>query len=184
MESKPKRPTVIIADDNPAIHPLISRVLRRELDVVESVFDGKALVEATNRLRPDLIVVDVYMPVMDGIEALKRVHGRFPDLPVVVISTDVGEENMQRARLAGAHAIVEKASAAEKLLPAARAALSGRRSADGAQRQTTSEIVQSIRLSESLDWTKLSSLSSDVDNVVQQSLGMPASRRTLARGAH
>lgn len=128
MESKPKRPTVIIADDNAAIHPLISRVLRRDLDVVGNVFDGQALVDATNRLRPDLIVVDVYMPVVDGIEALKRVHARFPDLPVVMISTDAGEENMQRARLAGAHAIIEKAAAAEKLLPAAWAALSGRRS--------------------------------------------------------
>ena len=129
MEGKAKRPTVIIADDNATIHPLISRVLRRELDIVENVFGGQALVEATNRFRPDLIVVDVYMPVVDGIEALKRVHAQFPDLPAVMISTDVGEENMQRARLAGAHAIVEKASAAEKLLPAARAALSGRRSA-------------------------------------------------------
>lgn len=129
MEIKAKRPTVIIADDNAAIHPLISRVLRRELDVVENVFDGQALVEATYRHCPDLIVVDVYMPILDGIEALRRVHARFPDLPVVMISTDAGEENTQRARLAGAHAIVEKASAAEKLLPAARAALSGRSSA-------------------------------------------------------
>lgn len=126
MKKRTKRPTVIIADDNAAIHPLISRVLRGEFDVVEDVFDGQALVDATIRLCPDLIVVDVYMPVLDGIEALKRIYASLPHLPVVVISTDAGEENMQRARLAGAHAIVEKASAAEQLLPAARAALSAR----------------------------------------------------------
>lgn len=124
-----KRPTVIIADDNAAIHPLISRILRRELEVVENVFDGQALVEATNRLQPDLVVVDVYMPVLDGVEALKRIRAQFPNLPAVLISTDTAEENMQRARLAGLYAIVRKASAAEELLPAARAALSSRNSA-------------------------------------------------------
>lgn len=129
METGAKRPTVIIADDNAAIHPLISRILRGELDIVDNVFDGQALVEATNRLRPDLVVVDVYMPLLDGVEALKLIHTQFPDLPAVLISTDTGEENMQRARLAGLYAIVKKASAAEELLPAARAALSSRNSA-------------------------------------------------------
>lgn len=128
METTARRPTVIIADDNQAIHPLITRILRRELDVVESVFDGQALVDATNRLLPDLVVVDVYMPVLNGIEALKRIHARFPDLPAVLISTDASDENMQRARLAGVIGVVKKASAAEELLLAARAAISGRSS--------------------------------------------------------
>lgn len=128
MENNAKRPTVIFADDNLAIHSLICRILRRELDVLENVFDGQALIEAVNSHRPDLVVVDIYMPVLDGIEALKRIHSRFPDLPAVLISTDTGDENLQRARLAGAYAIVEKGAAAEQLLPAARAALVGRRS--------------------------------------------------------
>jgi CheY-like chemotaxis protein len=128
MENTTKRPTVIVADDNAAIHPLLCRILQCELDIVENVFDGQALVDATNCHRPDLVVVDVYMPVLDGIEALKQIHSRFPDLPAVLISTDAGEENMQRARLAGAYAIVEKGSAAERLLPAVQAALVGRRS--------------------------------------------------------
>ena len=125
MAAEAKRPTVIIADDHPAVHPLLSRILRRELDVVENVFDGQALVEAVNRLCPDLVVVDIYMPVLDGIEAVKQIHARFPGLAVVFISTDAAEENIQRARLAGAHAFVQKALAAEELLPAARAALRG-----------------------------------------------------------
>jgi CheY-like chemotaxis protein len=128
MENIAKRPTVILADDNAAIHPLICRILQCELDVVGNVFDGQALVEATNSHHPDLVVIDIYMPVLDGIEALKRIHSRFPGLPAVLISTDTGQENVQRARLAGAHGIVKKASAAEELLPAARAALVGQRS--------------------------------------------------------
>lgn len=125
MATEARRPTVIIADDHVAVHPLLSRILKRELDVVENVFDGQALVESANRLCPDLVVVDIFMPVLDGIEAVKRIHAQFPGLPAVLISTDAGEENLQRARTSGAHAFVEKASAAEELLPAARAALRG-----------------------------------------------------------
>lgn len=123
MENTSKRPTVILADDNEAIHPLLCRILQCEWDIVGTVFDGQALIEATDNHHPDLVVIDIYMPVLDGIEALKRIHGRFPGLPAVLISTDTGQENVQRARLAGAHGIVKKASAAEDLLPAARAAL-------------------------------------------------------------
>jgi DNA-binding NarL/FixJ family response regulator len=120
-------PTVIIADDYPYIHPLIRRILEPEFDVVESVFDGKSLVEATRRLLPDLIVVDVFMPVLDGIEAVKELRAQASTVSVVFISADAGKEDVRRAFKTGALAFVQKASAAEDLLPAARAALKGQR---------------------------------------------------------
>ena len=116
---------MIIADDHADVHPLLHRILEPELDVVESVFDGQALLDATERLCPDLIVVDVVMPVLDGIEAVKRLKAS--TMAVVFISTDAGEENVQRVLKTGALAFVRKASAAEDLLPAARAALKGER---------------------------------------------------------
>jgi DNA-binding NarL/FixJ family response regulator len=118
---------VIIADDHADVHPLLRRILEPELDVVESVFDGQALLDATERLGPDLIVVDVVMPVLDGIEAVKRLKARSSTVAVVFISTDAGEENVQRVLKTGALAFVRKASAAEDLLPAARAALKRQR---------------------------------------------------------
>ncbi len=118
---------MIIADDHGDVHPLLRRILEPELDVVESVFDGQALLDATGRLRPDLIVVDVVMPVLDGIEAVKRLKVLSSAVAVVFISTDAGEENVRRALKTGASAFVRKASAAEHLLPAARAALKGQR---------------------------------------------------------
>jgi NarL family two-component system response regulator LiaR len=93
------------------------------LDVVESVFDGQALLEATERLDPDLIVVDIVMPVLDGIEAVKRLKAQSSTVAVVFISTDAGEDNVQWVLKTGVVAFVRKASAAEDLLPAARAAL-------------------------------------------------------------
>ena len=114
---------MIIADDRADVHPLLRRILAPELDVVESVFDGQALLEATERLDPDLIVVDIVMPVLDGIEAVKRLKAQSSTVAVVFISTDAGEENVQRVLKTGVLAFVRKASAAEDLLPAARAAL-------------------------------------------------------------
>jgi CheY-like chemotaxis protein len=122
-----KRPTVIVADDHPSVHPLLSRILTRELEVIDNVFDGLALLESADRHCPDLIVVDVCMPGLDGIEAVKRLRSRYPALAVVVISTDVGEEQVRRAMKAGADVFISKASAAENLLPAARAALRAER---------------------------------------------------------
>jgi DNA-binding NarL/FixJ family response regulator len=118
---------VILADDHADVHPLLRRILEPELDVVGNVFDGQALLDATGRLRPDLIIVDVVMPVLNGIEAVKRLMAQSSTVAVVFISTDAGEENVQRALKTGALAFVRKASAAEHLLPAARAALKGQR---------------------------------------------------------
>jgi CheY-like chemotaxis protein len=125
MTGTGKKPTVIIADDHAAIHPLLRRILEPELDVLESVFDGRALVEATARLRPDLIIVDIAMPVLDGVAAVNRLRALSLRPAVIFISTDAARESVQRALQAGAYAFVQKMSAAEQLLPAARAALQG-----------------------------------------------------------
>jgi DNA-binding NarL/FixJ family response regulator len=122
-----KRPTAIIADDNRGVHYLLRRVMEAEFEVIHTVFDGQALFEATLRLEPSLIVVDVVMPVLDGIQAVMRLRARSSKAAVVFISTDAGEENVRRAFQTGASVFVRKASAAEDLLPGARAALGGQR---------------------------------------------------------
>ena len=91
------------------------------------VQDGQALLEAVARQRPDLLVVDVYMPGLSGIEAVRRLKSTLPEIPVVFISTDAGIETRQRALRASALGFVTKALAADDLLPAARAALNGKK---------------------------------------------------------
>jgi CheY-like chemotaxis protein len=127
VTTKQRRPTAIIADDHVEMHPLVRRILEPEFDVVENVLDGRALLEAALFFRPDLIVVDVFMPVMDGIEAVTRLIAQLP-VAVVFISTDAEEENLRRALRIGVSTFVRKGSAAEHLLPAARAALRGSQS--------------------------------------------------------
>jgi NarL family two-component system response regulator LiaR len=127
VKTEARRPTVIIADDHEDVHPLIRRILEPDLEVVEDVFDGQALLDATSRLHPDLIVVDVVMPVLDGIEAVERLRAQSSTVAVVFISTGAGDESVQRALKTGALAFVRKASATEDLLAAAHAALIGQR---------------------------------------------------------
>jgi DNA-binding NarL/FixJ family response regulator len=126
-----RRPTVIIADDYPHVHPLLRRLLEPEFEVVEDVFDGQALLEATGRLKPDLIIVDVFMPILDGIEAVRRLKAQSSSVSVVFITADDEHETMQRALNTGALGYVRKASAAEELLLAARAVLRGQRFVSG-----------------------------------------------------
>ena len=137
-----RRPTAIIADDHVEVHPLLCRILESEIEILENVFDGQALVDAAVRLHPDLIVVDIVMPGLDGIEAVNRIKERSSAVAVVFISTDAAEDNVQRALKTGARAFVRKASAAEHLLPAARAALLGQTFVSGNPEGSCSENLQ------------------------------------------
>lgn len=127
MTTEIRRPTAIIADDHAEVHPLLRRILEPEFDVVKNVLDGLSLLEAALYFRPDLVVVDVLMPVMGGIEAVRQLNAKLSTVAVVFISTDTDEQNVERALRIGGRAFVGKASVAEQLLPAARAALSGQR---------------------------------------------------------
>jgi DNA-binding NarL/FixJ family response regulator len=131
MTTEGRRPTVIIADDYPHVHPMLRRLLEPEFEVVADVFDGQALLEAIGRLKPDLIVVDVFMPVLGGIEAVQRLKRQSSPVSVVFITADDEPETMQRALNTGALGYVRKASAAEDLLPAAQAVLRGQRFVSG-----------------------------------------------------
>jgi len=131
VTTEERRRTVIIADDYAHVHPMLRRLLEPEFEVVEDVFDGKALLEATVRLKPDLIVVDIFMPILGGIEAVQRLKALSLRVSVVFITADDQQETMQRALNTGALGYVRKASAAEDLLPAAQAVLRGERFVSG-----------------------------------------------------
>lgn len=131
MTTEGRRPTVIIADDYADMHALFRRLLEPEFEVVGDVYDGQALLEAIGRLTPDLIVVDVFMPVLGGIEAVQRLKAQSSSVAVVFITADDGQETMRKALNTGALGFVRKASAAEDLLPAAQAVLRGQQFVSG-----------------------------------------------------
>jgi CheY-like chemotaxis protein len=69
----PKRPRVLIGEDHPGMAKAVSRLLALDCDVVGHVADGNVVVEAAQRLQPDVIVVDVNLPNVNGLEACRRI---------------------------------------------------------------------------------------------------------------
>lgn len=121
------RPRVVIADDHPANAALLTELLQVEFDVVAHVPDGAALVDAVAALSPDVVVSDISMPGMDGIEAAQVILQRDPLARIVLVSVHGEPFLVSRGLAAGVMGYVLKVTAGDELLPAVRAALQGKR---------------------------------------------------------
>jgi DNA-binding NarL/FixJ family response regulator len=121
------RPRVLLADDHPAMLALTAAALTSEYLVVGSVGDGRTLLAEAERLNPDIIVLDIAMPRLDGIAAARQL--RRSHQPARLVFLTVHEDaNFARAALdAGGLGYVVKPRLASDLLPAIRAALVNRR---------------------------------------------------------
>ncbi len=119
------RPTVLIAEDHRVVAAGLKSTLEPEFDVAGVVHDGRAMVEAARTLRPDVIVADITMPVLNGIEALAMLRNEDIGTPVVFLTMHREVAYARRALNAGAAGYVLKLSAPEELTQAVRAALAG-----------------------------------------------------------
>lgn len=118
------RRRVVVAEDEAIIRLDVVEILRDAgFDVVGEAGDGEAAVRLTEELRPDLVVLDVKMPVLDGISAAERI-GRSGVAAVVLLTAFSQKELVDRARDAGAMAYVVKPFSADDLVPAVEIALS------------------------------------------------------------
>ena len=119
------RPRVLLAEDHADTAARLRKLLGLDFDVVASVGDGRALVDASERLSPDAIVADVDMPRVDGIAATVLIRRRDPDARIVLVTMH-GESTLMEAGLAaGALGYVLKDTAGDELVTAIHAALSG-----------------------------------------------------------
>jgi DNA-binding NarL/FixJ family response regulator len=117
---------VLLADSNTAVLEAVTRMLEPEFDVISTVRDGTSLVGEAERLKPDLMIVDLLMPGLSGLEAIRQLKKRH--LPVAVIFLTVYNDLAlaEEARAIGAMGYVLKPSADRELLPAIRNAQQGR----------------------------------------------------------
>ena len=104
----PKRPRVLIAEDHPGVSKAICRMLSLDCDVVANVADGSVMLEVVQRLRPDVVVVDLNLPHVHGFEVCGQIKQDNPDARVVLFSAMNDADGGQRSIDAGASAFVCK----------------------------------------------------------------------------
>jgi DNA-binding NarL/FixJ family response regulator len=126
VTTPPRPPRVLLADDHLLVAEALKSLLTPEFDLVGVVEDGRALVEAAGRLRPDVIVADITMPQLNGIDALVRLRQDGDQVPVVFLTMHRDVTFARRALEAGASGFVLKHSASVELIAALHAALEGK----------------------------------------------------------
>ena len=104
----PKRPRVLVAEDHPGVAKAVCRVLALDCEVVGTVADGSAVLEAAQRLQPDVIVVDLNLPNVNGLEACRQIRQMNPEAKVIVFTAMNDPDIRQRAFEVGASAFVSK----------------------------------------------------------------------------
>jgi DNA-binding NarL/FixJ family response regulator len=121
-----KRIKVLLADDHKIVLDGLKSLLAPEFDLAGTVEDGRSLVAAVQQLRPDVIVVDISMPLLNGIEAVRQIKKLDPQVKVVFLTMHPDVTYAVRAFEAGASGYVLKHSASAELLTAIHEAIKGR----------------------------------------------------------
>jgi len=121
------KPRVIIADDHVLLAEAFEKLLSPECDVVAKVTDGRALVEAARRVHPDLVLLDVAMPLLNGLDAARQIHAISPSIRLIFLTMNDDPDLAAEAFRAGATAYLLKRSPASELLTAIRQAMKSRK---------------------------------------------------------
>jgi DNA-binding NarL/FixJ family response regulator len=117
---------VVLADDHQAVLERVRRALAAEFDVVAVVEDGNQAVDAILALDPDVLVMDISMPVMDGLQAARRLQASKCRAKILFLTIHEDQDFVAAALNAGASGYVTKSRLASDLIPAIRTALQGR----------------------------------------------------------
>ncbi len=125
MDRVDRRYRLLVAEDHPAMRQEIHELLDPEFEVLRTVGDGAALVSAAVELRPDVVISDVQMPELGGIEASCQVLERGLCAAIVILTMYPDRHLVQTAMQAGIRGYVLKLDASDELIPAVYAALRG-----------------------------------------------------------
>ena len=121
-----KLPRAILADDHTLVAEALHGLIAAQFDVVATVADGHALLASALTLKPDVIVVDVAMPLLNGLEACRQLKQKMPGVKLVFLTMNEDPELAVEAMKSGASGYVLNKSAASELLQAMQAALRGK----------------------------------------------------------
>lgn len=118
---------MLLADDHKGTAEQLRTLLEPEFDVIALVEDGRALVSASIQFSPDVIVTDISMPKLDGIDATTLIRRRDPNARIVFVTVHADASLVLRGLAAGALGYVLKDTAGDELIEAVHAALRGER---------------------------------------------------------
>ena len=118
---------ILIADDHFIVRMGLTALVNMEpdMEVIGEAANGAHAVDIFGKLNPDLVLMDLRMPVKDGIEATAEIRNKFPTARILMLTTYDGDEDIHKALQAGAQGYVLKNSTAEALIPALRAVAAG-----------------------------------------------------------
>lgn len=119
-------PRLMLADDHTILVEAFRKLLEPQYDIVGTVSDGRALLDIAPQLRPDVVIVDIGMPLMNGLEAGLRLKQLMPNMKLVFLTMNEDPDLAIEAMRAGASGYLLKSSAAEELLRAIQMALKGK----------------------------------------------------------
>jgi DNA-binding NarL/FixJ family response regulator len=120
------RPRVLLADDHRLLREAFTRLLEPTCEIVGSVEDGRALLEAAPRLEPDIVLLDIAMPLLNGLEAARQLKQSMPKLKLVFLTVSEDPDLAAECFRAGAAGFLLKNSAASELLEAIEDVYQGR----------------------------------------------------------
>ncbi len=109
---------VLIVDDHPAFRRALTSALRlvKDVEVAGEAAGGAAAADRVQELDPDVVLMDLSMPDLNGIDAMRRIHARQPDLPVVILTAHADAGIEREARQAGASGFLPKGTPLEDIL--------------------------------------------------------------------
>ena len=125
MGNPVSKPRILLADDHTLVLEGFRRILEQQYELVGSVEDGRALLEATKKLQPDIVILDVSMPLLNGIDAAAQLKKLCPHAKLIFVTMHADTDYVRSAFEAGASAYVLKRSAVDELEQAIRAVMAG-----------------------------------------------------------
>ena len=126
IENKKWPTRILVADDHSALLESLVPILELQFTVVGTASDGKAAVEAEEKLRPDVVILDISMPVMSGIDAAKQMRRGGSKVPIVFLTVHQDKDILAAAKRAGGLGYVVKTRLETDLVLAIKEALEGR----------------------------------------------------------
>jgi DNA-binding NarL/FixJ family response regulator len=119
------KPKILLADDDRDFLQALQTLLTSEFEVVASVGDGQALMEAAAACAPDVIVTDISMPLLSGFRAARQLRSDWPNTPIIFLTVREDAAFVTEAKKLGASGYVVKRSTGSDLVPAIHSALRG-----------------------------------------------------------